>query len=69
MSTMIFYSGPEDEESARKESYARNQAVAKLLFEKGFTRFTLNMFLAVEPDPRKEPGDAEGAEEEPGKKT
>lgn len=71
MSTMVFFDDtvPGDKERALKESYARNQAIAKLLFEKGFTLFTLNMFLAVEPDPLKESGDAERAEEEPGKET
>ena len=70
MSTMVFFNDaePGDEERAMRESYARNQAVAKLLFEKGFTRFTLNMFLAMEPDPEKESGGAEGAEGEPAKK-
>ena len=69
MSTMIFFDPavPGDEERARKASYAANQAIAKLLFEKGFTRFTLNMFLAEEPVPKEDSSDSEGAEGEPGK--
>jgi hypothetical protein len=49
------YAKPEDEEAARLENAAENRAVAQMLADKGFDRFTLNMALAaglVEPGKR-----------------
>lgn len=42
------YAGPEGEEAARRKSAAENRAVAQMLVDKSFTRFTLNMSLAAD---------------------
>jgi len=45
-----FYARPEDEKEARRKSAERNRAIAQILVDKGFTKFTLNMSLAASLD-------------------